>query len=189
MTWLPPPPPPTAASRSGTRWRTVGVVALLLALAMAAALVVFAPRTMRIEGQSMSPALRHGDRTVFARPPGAIARADIVSYRYPRDPRKRFAGRIVGLPGERIAIVRGIVHVDGVPLDEPYLAGVRRSAENIGELRLGTNEYYVLGDNRTNSSDSREWGPVDAGLIQKRFVYVWWRETDDAAPSPGAGRR
>lgn len=135
----------------------------------------------------MAPTLRHRDRAVFARPRGPLRRGDIVSYRYPRDPRKMFVGRIVGLPGERIGFRGGIVHVDGAPLVEPYLEGVSRPPHDLGDTSLGPDEYFVLGDNRGNSSDSREWGPVAGQFIRKRFVYLWWREGSRLTP-PARGR-
>jgi signal peptidase I len=150
------------------------VATLVVTAVVAGACVVFAPQTVRMEGQSMAPALRDDDRAVAWRPLRPVARGDIVTYRYPRNPAKLFAGRVVGLPGERVGIVRGVVVVDGRPLDEPYLAGVARSHEDIGEVRLG-DEYYILGDNRGNSSDSREWGPVARDFVRKRVGYVWWR--------------
>ena len=116
-----------------------------------------------------------------------MGRGEIVAYRYPRNPAKQFSGRIVGLPGERLAIVDGVVRIDGRPLDEPYLDGVPRSSESLAEVQLGPDQFYVLGDNRGNSSDSREWGPVDRRLIGKRFVFVWWRNPSRVLRPPATG--
>jgi signal peptidase I len=161
---------------------------MVMVAAMVVGAAVLAPRVHRIEGHSMHPALRNDDRTIFVRPLSTIRRADIVAYRYPVNPAKTFSGRVVGLPGERLAIVEGVVHVDGRPLDEPYLAGVPRSSETVAEVRLGPDDFYVLGDNRRNSSDSREWGPVAGRLIRKRFAFVWWRNAGRGFRLPAPDR-
>lgn len=191
MRVFPPPPPAAPPPASGAR-NTLLVVAVVagvgLAVACAGGLLVYRPQTHRIEGHSMEPTLMNDDRMVFMRSQAPVARGDIVSYRYPLNPAKIFIGRIVGLPGERLAMVAGVVHIDGQPLDEPYLAGVPRPPQHFDETRLGADDYFVLGDNRGNSSDSREWGPVARRLIRKRFVYVWWRTADRRPTPPGPGR-
>jgi signal peptidase I len=188
---FPPPPPAASTPVKGAR-KTLRVVAAVAAVGLAAALVaamlVFQPQSHRIEGHSMEPTLLSDDRMVFMRSLAPVARGDIVSYRYPRNPAKIFIGRIVGLPGERLAIVDGVVHIDGRPLDEPYLAGVPRPPQGAPEIRLGDDEYFVLGDNRGNSSDSREWGPVARRLIRKRLVYIWWRTADRGPTRPASDR-
>jgi signal peptidase I len=138
-------------------------------------LMVLSPQTHRMAGSAMAPTLRNDDRAVFVRPLGPIARGDVVSFRYPRNPAKLFSMRIVGLPGERVAIVDGVVHIDGRPLDEPYLGAAPRPRQSIADVQLGSDEYYVLGDNRGNASDSREWGPVARRHIRKRLTFIWWR--------------
>ncbi len=123
----------------------------------------------------MAPTLQDDDRTVFVRPLGRVARGDIVSFRYPRNPSKTFTMRIVGLPGERVAIVAGVVHIDGREVDEPYLGAAARPLQSFAPIHLAAEEYFVLGDNRGNASDSREWGPVARRYIRSRLAFIWWR--------------
>jgi signal peptidase I len=135
---------------------------------------VFRP-VARIEGHAMEPFLRDDDRTLFFPVSGPIERGTVVRFRYPRDPRKQFAMRVVGLPGERLTMANGLVRIGDVSLSEPYVAEENRWFGDFGPVQLGGDEYFVLGDNRRNSSDSREWGPVARRFIQGRFVAVWYR--------------
>lgn len=129
-------------------------------VACIAAAIVVGPRLIRVEGHAMSPTLQDGDRAIFVRLRRQPARGSVVALRYPKNPAKSFVMRIVGLPGERVSIDDGVVSIDGQPVAEPYLAPANRSHEHLGPRQLGPEEYYVLGDNRRNASDSREWGPV-----------------------------
>ena len=167
---------PAPVSRLQTAWRIVAVVATLgLATTVVVALMVFAPRTVRVEGSAMAPTLQDDDRAVFVRPLGLIARGDVVTFLYPRNPTKQFGMRIIGLPNERVSIVEGIVHIDGRRLDEPYLGAAPRPPHSFAGIQLATDEYFVLGDNRGNASDSREWGPVPRRYVQRRLAFIWWR--------------
>jgi signal peptidase I len=89
---------------------------------------------------------------------GTIARGDVISFRYPKDESAIGIKRVIGLPGEAIASVEGRITINGEPLDEPYVADANRSNDAWGPVELGEDQYYVLGDNRANSSDSRAWG-------------------------------
>jgi len=131
-----------------------------VAAAVVVAAIVVGPRWIRVEGHSMSPTLLNDDRALFVRLRRPPDRGSVVALRYPRNPAKSFALRIVGLPGERVSIDHGVVSIDGRPLAEPYLLSANRSREDVAPRQLGPDEYFVLGDNRRNASDSREWGPV-----------------------------
>ena len=109
------------------------------------------------------------------------ARGDIIVFKYPRDPQEYFIKRIIGLPGEKVQIKEGLVYVFnkenplGVKLDESYLASSDRTYSLSEDITtLGPSEYYVLGDNRNASKDSRSFGPVDKKLITGRVLLRGW---------------
>ena len=102
---------------------------------------------------------------------GAPRRGDIVAFRHERSAPSVYLKRIIGLPGDRIAIERGAVRVNGDVLDEPY---ARRDARSFGLVVVPLAAYYVLGDNRANSDDSRAWGFVPArDVIGRAILGVW----------------
>ncbi|MFZ3043898.1 MAG: signal peptidase I [Minisyncoccia bacterium] len=119
-----------------------------------------------VDGESMHPTFENLDYLVideflyrFASP----ARGDVIVFRYPNDPSIFYIKRIIGLPGETVSINRGVVSIlsaDGqkTPLDEPYI--VNEDATYTKDVSLNPGEYFVMGDNRPNSSDSRVWGPL-----------------------------
>lgn len=99
-------------------------------------------------------------------------RGEVIVFRFPKDPSKDFVKRVIGLPGEEVEIVSGTPHIDGVPLEEPYLAAHDRSS--MAPLLLGEGEYFVLGDNRRSSNDSRNWGALpEANILGKVWVVYW----------------
>ncbi|MDD4271594.1 MAG: signal peptidase I [Patescibacteria group bacterium] len=109
------------------------------------------------------------------------ARGDIIVFRYPRNPEEYFIKRVIGLPGEKVQIKDGFVYVYnkenplGVKLDEPYLnSGDKTYGLNEETTALSDSEYYVLGDNRNASKDSRSFGPVDKKLITGRVLLRGW---------------
>jgi signal peptidase I len=98
---------------------------------------------------------------------------DVIVFRYPRDPRQSFVKRVIGLPGDTIRIERGVVFRNGEPLDEPYV--VHPSRETIaGERVVEPGHYYVMGDNRQQSDDSRHWGTVPHENIVGRVWVAYW---------------
>ena len=169
--WDPPPAP-----GFGTRLaRFVGEVLQTLVVAAIIFLGVnLVTARIRVEGSSMEPTLHDAELVVVNRlayrwsDPG---RGDIVVFRFPLEPERRFIKRIVGLPGEFIVIHDGQVTIDGVPLDEPYIAAPPRYS---GEWEIQPGQLFVLGDNRNNSSDSQTWGPLPVSqLIGKAFLVYW----------------
>jgi len=108
-------------------------------------------------------------------------RGDIVVFRYPRDPEEYFIKRVIGLPGERVRIKDGAVYVynqtspDGIRLEERYLpAGTATYGLNEELTVLGAGQYYVLGDNRNASKDSRSFGPVEKKFLTGRVLFRGW---------------
>ena len=126
----------------------------------------------------MAPSLRQGDYLLVDRRSslgGPPSRGAVVVVRDPRDRRQLYLKRVVGLPGEELALAEGVAYVDGEHLSEPYLGGLPASP-GLGERswRLGIDEYLVLGDNRTHSTDSRQFGPLGWHLIVGRAWLRCW---------------
>ena len=99
-------------------------------------------------------------------------RGEVIVFRFPKDPSKDFVKRVIGLPGEEVEVVSGTPYIDGVPMVEPYLESRDRS--NSSALLLGDGEYFVMGDNRRSSNDSRNWGAVpEENILGKVWVAYW----------------
>ena len=131
-----------------------------------------------VRGDSMRPAFEPGQRFLVNRAAYASStpsRGDVVVVRDPRDGSRRYLKRVVGLPGEEVRVLDGMLYVDGTHLVEPYLGGLP-SSPGLGERawRLGVEENMVLGDDRLRSTDSREFGPVSAGLIVGKVWFRYW---------------
>jgi signal peptidase I len=121
---------------------------------------------VKVEGVAMLPTYKDGDRLVVRKDAGQIERLDVIIFRYPKDPSRSYIKRVIGLPGETIAITGGKVMIDGKELAEPYVdPDKNQSTSDLPPLKIPPDHYFVLGDNRDNSSDSRYWGTVDKELI------------------------
>lgn len=145
------------------RFLIVGPILLLLA----ACAVISPVLPVKVEGDTMLPALNHGDRILIERNPETLQRGDIVVFLYPDDPVKSYIKRIVGLPNETIDIREGKVFINGQPLPEPYIdPKLDQSQRDLAAIKLDADSYFVIGDNRDNSSDSRFWGP-----LHRKFIY------------------
>jgi len=129
-----------------------------------------------VEGSSMFPTLIQGDRLIVSRLSyfvGEPARGDIIVFQYPFGPERDFVKRIIGLPGETIAIQNGQVFINGAPLPpEEYVQN--RSSDTFAPITLGEDEYFVMGDNRSGSSDSRSWGPLQKHFIIGRAWLIYY---------------
>lgn len=126
---------------------------------------------VRIQGVAMEPSLKEADRILLSKDVGDLNRGDIVAFYYPKDQSKTYIKRIVGLPNEEIEVRNGKVFVNGEVLDEPYvLPANNQSSFGREPMKVETDHYYVLGDNRDNSSDSRFWGTVPKNLIYGKFM-------------------
>ena len=160
-------------------------------------------RNFRVEGYSMDPTLEHGqyllvNRLVYLQVDmGRLAeivpfweagegmsghvihapkRGEVIVFEFPdsnpNNPKKDFVKRVVGLPGETIRMNAGTVFVNEVELDEPYLA--EKDGSHAAEITLGEVEYFVLGDNRAHSNDSRSWGAVPEANLRGKAWLVYW---------------
>lgn len=145
------------------------LIAVLLFLA-----VNLVTARIRVEGSSMEPSLHDGEMVVVNRLAyrwSEPSRGDIVVFYFPLDPSRRFIKRIIGLPGDRVEARDGLVYVNGVALDEPYLADPPRYS---GAWQVDSNTLFVLGDNRNNSDDSQNWGPLPLDKVIGKAVLVYW---------------
>ncbi len=103
-----------------------------------------------------------------------IERGDIVVFRYPRDPSKSFIKRVIGLAGDRIRINAGQVWVNGRRLDEDYVPRAYEDLRSYSETVVPPGSYFVLGDHRSLSNDSRDFGPVGESYIYGKAVFGYW---------------
>jgi len=161
-------------------WETIKVVVISLAIILPIRYYLVQP--FFVKGASMEPNFEDGDYLLvneisyrFSVP----ERGDVVIFRYPLDPSQFFIKRIIGLPDETVEIKDNTVTVynkdkpEGFVLDESYLAPEQRTLGN-SVTKLDDNEYFVMGDNRLQSSDSRRWGMVNKSLITgKAFLRPW----------------
>jgi signal peptidase I len=151
----------------------VGVVLLLGSIT--AGCILFRSGTIVFEGNSMLPAIHNGDRLktlrLDAQLRSKLDRGDIVAFLFPKDTSKGYIKRIIALPGEIVEIQKGEVFVNGAKLSEPYLAPeLNLMQRSYPAVIVPQRSYYVLGDNRDSSSDSRLWGFVLEDLIYAKVV-------------------
>ncbi len=165
-----PPSPPPRESFFGELFR-FAIIALFIVLPIR----IFVAQPFLVSGASMEPTFENGQYLIVDQLTYRLeepVRGDVVIFRYPRDPSKFFIKRVIGLPGETIriegtsVIIEDETHPDGFILDEPYLGMVEEVA--FLAKKLGAGEYFVLGDNRDQSSDSRVWGVLDRDKIVGR---------------------
>jgi signal peptidase I len=150
---------------------------LVVSVAVSAFIIVFLYQPVRVEGTSMLPVLEDQDRLFInkiAYRVGEIHAGDVVVFQYPRDHAKSYIKRVIALPGDRIRIDQGQVVVNGKLLMEPYLQSRFADDRSQPEMVLPPGEYFVMGDHRSISSDSRDFGPVDRELIYGKAVFVYW---------------
>ncbi|HEY2476144.1 MAG TPA: signal peptidase I [Candidatus Cybelea sp.] len=157
------------------RWRSIAGLALQLAVLSLLIAAFFVRLPLEVSGLSMEPHIHSGEYVLintFAYRFAAPRRSDIVAFRHEGDDRQVFIKRVVGLPGDTIRVDRGRVYVNGTKLDEPY---VRDSDDrSFAQVVVPQNAVYVLGDNRSNSEDSRFFGAVsDDRLIGRAIAGVW----------------
>ena len=150
---------------------------LASAMVYAVLIITFVFQIARVDGQSMAPTLEDHDRLFvnklqyrFASP----QRGDIVMLYYPVDPDKMFVKRVIAQPGDTLRIVDGRVFVNGAVMRDEFVAAEYRSHDDFGPEVVPAGYYYVMGDHRNNSSDSRQWGPVPKKYIVGKIQARWW---------------
>lgn len=150
---------------------------ILISLAVAFFVITFLYQPVRVEGTSMLPRLQDQDRIFinkFVYHFEKITRGDVVVFYYPRDPSKSYIKRVIAVPGDELRVDDGRVYVNGVRLAEPYVPQRFRDSRSVSPVVLPPNGYFVMGDHRSISSDSRDFGPVDRGLIYGKAAFVYW---------------
>lgn len=168
------------ARSSGTRrWLIASVRELLLAVVLAALTILFVYQPVRVEGTSMMPSLIDQERIFvnkfsYRLGLGEIQRGDLVVFWLPGAPDKSYIKRVIGLPGDVVEIRNGVVYINGQPLVEDYVPAEYRSRDWQPPLRIPPDQYYVLGDHRSSSNDSRTWGPIHRRYIYGKAVFAYW---------------
>jgi signal peptidase I len=169
-----------AVIRRLTIWRDEAVawVKTLASAAVYATLIVtFGFQVARVEGQSMAPTLADQDRLIvnkLAYRMGEPRRSDIVMLYYPLNPDKSFVKRVIAEEGDQVRIVDGRVFVNDVPMDDAFVPPEYRSHDDFGPSVVPEGYYFVMGDHRNNSSDSRHWGFVPKKYIIGKVQLRWW---------------
>jgi signal peptidase I len=154
---------------------------LLFSAAVSVLIILFLYQPVRVEGTSMSPRLEDHDRLFinkFVYHVTSIERGDVVVFHYPRDPAKSYIKRVIALPGDRLRIDHGQVWVNNKALAESYVPETYRDSKSYAEIVVPDDSYFMMGDHRSISSDSREFGPVERDLIYGKAVFVYWPAKD-----------
>ncbi len=187
---------PTPESSSSTSLRDevrVWARDLGIALALALVIIVFLYQPVKVEGTSMAPLLTDQERIfinkfVYRFEP--IERGDVVVFWYPFDRSKSFIKRVVGLPGETVELRQGSVYINGDPVAEPYVPPQFADRSSYGPLRVPAGQYFVLGDHRASSNDSRVFGPVPSRYICGKAVFAYWPvERFGLLPAPDSAKK
>jgi len=150
---------------------------IVFALATAIFIVVFVIQPVKVEGTSMQPRLVDQERIFvnrFLYRFTEIERGDIVVFWYPRDRSKSFIKRVLGVPGDEVEIRDGALYVNGSKVDEPYLRPDFRDHDYLRRQTVPPDQFFVLGDHRNSSNDSRNWGFVPRSLIYGKAVFRYW---------------
>lgn len=146
---------------------------LILSVVLFVSINVISAR-IRVDGASMEPTLVSGEYVIVSRLSyrlGSPQRGDIIVFHFPRDPNEEYIKRIIGLPGDVVAVNGGSVYVNGQQLDETYL---KVKTNYIGTWEVPAGQLFVLGDNRNNSSDSHDWGTVPMDYVVGKALLVYW---------------
>jgi signal peptidase I len=161
--------------------KSLGITAwvrdLFISLIISGFIIVFLYQPVKVEGTSMLPGLQDQERIfinkfVYRWEP--VERGDIVVFHYPKDPSKSYIKRVIAVPGDRVQIDEGRVYVNGDLLAEPYVPQEYADFRSYPLIRIPQHSYFLLGDHRTSSSDSRDFGPVNERYIYGKAVFVYW---------------
>ena len=166
---------PSASAFAAISWLRDLTVSVLIAVVV----ILFLYQPVRVEGTSMMPSLVDQERIFinkFAYRFGIsdISRGDTVVFWFPGDPSKSFIKRVIGVPGDKVEVTDGKVSVNQSMLDEPYVPEAYRDHVSTPLRVVPQGEYFVLGDHRSSSNDSRMWGTVPRHYIYGKAAFVYW---------------
>jgi signal peptidase I len=167
------------SSRSGIFAALSWIRDLAFSVLLAVILIVFIYQPVKVEGTSMMPALTDQERIFINKftyrfGSGNIERGDLVVFWFPLDRTKSYIKRVIALPGDTLQIDNGTVFVNGKQLDEPYVPNEYRDRQSQTLVTVPPDNYFVLGDHRSSSNDSRAWGTVERKYIYGKAVFVYW---------------
>jgi signal peptidase I len=150
---------------------------VVISLAVSAFFIIFLYQPVKVEGTSMMPTLQDQERVFinkFVYKLEPIERGDVVVFRYPRDPSKSYIKRVVAVAGDRVRIDAGVVYVNGHRLSEDYVPRMYEDVRSYPETIVPPHSYFMLGDHRNLSNDSRDFGTVDEDFIYGKAVFGYW---------------
>jgi signal peptidase I len=152
---------------------------LLISVILAVLVILFLYQPVKVEGTSMMPALIDQERIfinkfVYRFGIGDIERGDLVVFWFPADPSKSYIKRVIGIPGDTVEVDSGSVLVNAEPLREDYVLDEYRDRMSMAPYKVGPDEFFVMGDHRSSSNDSRSWGAVPRKYIYGKAVFVYW---------------
>jgi signal peptidase I len=170
----PPASPPLPALGAFSLLRDIAISVVLAVI-----LIVFIYQPVKVEGTSMMPGLTDQERIfinkyTYKLGADSVARFDLVVFNYPYDPSQSYIKRIIGIPGDTVEIDEGRVLLNGRRLEEPYVPEEYRDHRSIAKEVVPPAHYFVLGDHRSSSNDSRVWGFVDRKEIYGKAVFIYW---------------
>ncbi|MBI4484256.1 MAG: signal peptidase I [Acidobacteria bacterium] len=185
-----------------TGWLRENYVTVVVCVIIALFVTTYVAHPMTVPTPSMEPTILVGDRLIVDKltlragfmgngyifPAHRIQRGDILVFRYPRDPEVLYVKRAIGLPGETLQVIDKDVYINGKKLDEPYkhhqdhsvYGGGAYGRDNFGPITLPDDAYFMMGDNRDNSADSRYWGYLDRNFILGKPLVVFWSYDDES---------
>ena len=140
-------------------------------------IVTFVVQPVRVQGASMQPRIEDNERILvnkFIYRFHGVERGDVVVFYYPRDPSVSYIKRVIGLPGDRVEIRSGVVSVNGRRIEEPYLLSEFRDRYDMPETPVERGHYFVMGDHRSSSMDSRSFGAIPEKYIYGKAAFCVW---------------
>lgn len=170
-----PEPAQKAALLAGIFWMRDLFVSVLIAVIV----ILFLYQPVKVEGTSMMPMLIDQERIFINKFSyrfgiAQVNRGDTVVFWFPGDPSKSYIKRVIGVPGDKVEVREGVVYLNDKALDEPYVPDSYRDTTSVKAMSVPQGEYYVLGDHRSSSNDSRSWGTVPRRNVYGRAAFVYW---------------